>query len=171
LTQKRSNFTCDNPAANDGSQIVIASHSTVLAFACWASSHCADASRVVVQRNRPLCGGEPGGKRQHRRPCKLPRHCGIRSPHAYFPKHAAASTGTRYGRTLLQGDCSADGFVILNELQRADRQRDTRGPHHRWTQGHGLTEAALRLTARVSPGVQTLPETRCWRTLAQYLPM
>ena len=34
---------------------------------------------------------------------------------AYFLKHAAASTGTNYSRALVQGDCSAEGFVIVNE--------------------------------------------------------
>lgn len=34
---------------------------------------------------------------------------------AFFIKYSVASTGTNYSRALIQGDCSAEGFVIVNE--------------------------------------------------------
>lgn len=34
---------------------------------------------------------------------------------AFFVKNSVASTGTNYSRALIQGDCSAEGFVIVND--------------------------------------------------------
>lgn len=33
----------------------------------------------------------------------------------FFVRHAVLSTGVNYSRALIQGDCTAEGFVIVNQ--------------------------------------------------------